>query len=652
MQIMKYRVVLLIAAVITFSATAIATMSGSSVEPMSHSSDSTFNPSTVGADMTVNIALNVSNSGNDSITEVNLYEPYPYDNFDNLSYLTPPDGWTASKAVVGGQEYIKWESTNESQYNIPAGESLQFSFSVKTPASGGTYTWSVRTYDNAGGYFDDTVGLEVDATPPQIGNITPNKSAPVYTKYCEEIWVNFTTDSSAENNPYNITIYRDGDIANITSGTNITEDAAAHTDGRWSFLIHIDTNESCNYTVRVTVEDEYGNRNTSEETDAVIIDNEAPSVDITSPTESSPYILPVTEDNVSVSFDVSDNKPFALQFYNISVGSVWCNGTLPSQNTSMNVSCDISSLSEGWHDITVYVSDKSGNEASDTEVNAVLVDKTAPSQVTDLTVEYNETSGYIDLSWSAANDALSGVAYYRIYRNDTICSNLPGDLVAVVDASNTSWTDEAFLEDGQTYYYVVTAVDSAGNENTSITGENCGSATYTIRGYSISLTKGWNLISLPLIPENESIDSVLADCMDEIDSVHAYDARNGTWLTWRPYFGGTLTTMTTGKGYWIFMDDACTFRYRGYYLNPGALPPSYEVVEGWNLIGFHSLRTNVTPAQYLEGVRYTEPLYGYEDGRWILYCNGLYCDRNFMDIGKGYWVYVTQPGTIVPHEER
>ena len=71
--------------------------------------------------------------------------------------------------------------------------------------------------------------------------------------------------------------------------------------------------------------------------------------------------------------------------------------------------------------------------------------------------------------------------------------------------------------------------------------------------YELMLFEGWNLIGIPFIPEDTSIEVVLYDIMSYVESVWTYDAHTGTWLSYSPYAPSDLTEIQDGKGYWIKM---------------------------------------------------------------------------------------------------
>jgi hypothetical protein len=107
----------------------------------------------------------------------------------------------------------------------------------------------------------------------------------------------------------------------------------------------------------------------------------------------------------------------------------------------------------------VKVSDASDGEPLDvSDAPFTLSDQTPPSKVTNLEATPTDTS--IVLTWSPAMDNI-GVNNYLIYR-DTTGGFIPSDSIAA--PPDTAYVDlEA--DPGETYYYKVSAVDSAGNES-------------------------------------------------------------------------------------------------------------------------------------------------------------------------------------------
>lgn len=183
-------------------------------------------------------------------------------------------------------------------------------------------------------------------------------------------------------------------------------------------------------------------------------------------------------------------------------------------------------------------------------------------------------------------------------------------------------------------------------------------------GY-IGLVPGWNLISLPLVPTNNAINTVLGPLVtaNVIKSVFSY--QGGTWkfaLLTAGHLAGSLTTMQDGLGYWILMTAAYTLPVNGYVVGPPpALPPGYSLNVGWNLMGFKpqpdpTASENVTFYLQSLGTKYdnnTVWTYDNPTGTWTrATCGyapaGLPACTEMLNPGQGFWVYMTSAATLHP----
>jgi len=160
--------------------------------------------------------------------------------------------------------------------------------------------------------------------------------------------------------------------------------------------------------------------------------------------------------------------------------------------------------------------------------------------------------------------------------------------------------------------------------------------------WDIDLVTGWNLVSLPLIPDDgDDLDTFFAGIASNMDSIWAYD---GGWTSWAPGWGGDLTEVTAQYGYWINMTAADTLSFTGVELESGtSVPPAYPVSVGWNLVGFKST-SPMAAGDYLNAMA----------GKWVRmygYANGMYTavqSDDMMVSGKGYWLAAIAAGTIYP----
>jgi photosystem II stability/assembly factor-like uncharacterized protein len=115
---------------------------------------------------------------------------------------------------------------------------------------------------------------------------------------------------------------------------------------------------------------------------------------------------------------------------------------------------------------------------------------------------------------------------------------------------------------------------------------------------AIDLQQGWNLISLPLIPNDPDPAVALASIEDELSSAWAYDAsrvgstahsaaQGSPWLSYDPDLPPSLNTLTAideTMGIWLKMSEAATLTVTGEQ----PMSTEISIYEGWNSIGYPS----------------------------------------------------------------
>jgi hypothetical protein len=234
---------------------------------------------------------------------------------------------------------------------------------------------------------------------------------------------------------------------------------------------------------------------------------------------------------------------------------------------------------------------------------------------------------------------------YAQMQTGEVALRTEGDLDAGETSGNHTWSLEC-TGDG---FSRITVTPSGKVGDTAIPVDALEPFTVTVRqgdfeDESIELDEGWNLISLPLIPLDESIEVVLAGIMDDVKGVWYWD---GSWDSFKPGAPYDLEEMEDGKAYWINMEEAGTLKIAGTKMPEGGeLPPAYDVVVGWNMVGFKSTAVNITVENYLAGTKYTR-IYYFDGGTWFVIPGTAY-DSTYMVPGLGYWVAFTEPGTIYP----
>ena len=208
------------------------------------------------------------------------------------------------------------------------------------------------------------------------------------------------------------------------------------------------------------------------------------------------------------------------------------------------------------------------------------------------------------------------------------------------------------------YDVEVTAKDEAGNEL-----ESEGTVEIVERDpYSISLAPGWNLVSIPAEPADGDINSVIpAD--HPARSVLSYDPSiPGAWLTATRSngggFEGTLTEITSGRAYWIHTTSFESIKVDIPRLNAGSpvAPPTINIVKGWNMVPVQDVdedREDVSAKSYFSGLDVSR-VYWFDTvgNTWTSIDVGSVDDdgnaTDMLQVGKGYWVFTTEEGTLAP----
>jgi len=290
-----------------------------------------------------------------------------------------------------------------------------------------------------------------------------------------------------------------------------------------------------------------------------------------------------------------------------------------------------------------------GNSIASRDQAGIRIGSTSGTTLTieDLTITGNDITNnnlygihiYDVESWSTGNT----ISYNNITGNLTL--GIKNEDAAIINAKNNWWGDASGPYNAATNAAATgDAVDALVNYRPWLT-----SAYGVTPVTTISLVTGWNLISLPLyIPlANRGPATLLAAVTDNVDIVWGdYDPATGSWHTYVPGATNDLTAMRDGKGYWVNMTAADTLDVStlGTELPEApAAPPTYDVVEGWNLIGLKSTSAT-TASTYLAalGTNYTM-IYGF--------ANGVYStvqSTDSLEPGYGYWIAVTAVGTIYP----
>jgi hypothetical protein len=158
-----------------------------------------------------------------------------------------------------------------------------------------------------------------------------------------------------------------------------------------------------------------------------------------------------------------------------------------------------------------------------------------------------------------------------------------------------------------------------------------------IKSFSISLTTGWNLISLPLQPSNSEIGTVIQGIKDLVEVIYAYTGTD--YISYIPRASSnTLTSMVAGQGYWVYMSSNATLTVSG-----SDAPMSINLRAGWNLIGYN--KTQGMPiSQAVKSIDgHFSAIYGFNPTSNTYSSYGPGTDNTLTEFepGRGYWIYAT-----------
>jgi hypothetical protein len=149
--------------------------------------------------------------------------------------------------------------------------------------------------------------------------------------------------------------------------------------------------------------------------------------------------------------------------------------------------------------------------------------------------------------------------------------------------------------------------------------------------YKIGLAKNWNLVSIPVQPENTDVGEVLKGIEGKYMAVHAWNGKE-----YESYYPGsassTLKRMEAGRGYWIYMKEKADLEIEG----KEARSLSIELKKDWNLVGYNSIEGMDTETALGPIGNKVLVVYGYSAS------NNSYEVAGKLEGGRGYWLLCTE----------
>jgi len=525
---------------------------------------------------------------NAAIAGVAFVSPVFGDNISGNNYLI---NWTNTNGFPGFYLQSATGGCNGVWGNLsgPFDDPNITAYSWDTTGLNGVYC--LRIFDNALS-IQDSGNLTIDNTNP-IANLSAGEP---YS--CNE----------GNNVMLNASFSTDG-LSGIVSYEWELDGDGLYDDGVGMTLNHICSDGPAINTVGVRVRDYSNNTNTI--SSSVNISNIAPTCNgIIGPTDAAVGEPVIFTENSSDSF----TDPLTYNWNFDDGGS----------NTS-NPATHIFS-SANTYNITVTVSDGSDNCINSHIINVISTTELPEQEVMalqNLDANFSPSQGAVANSF--ATSLTGGVACTKRIAEPAGLTITPNGNDCVV-----TWNGAENQNNGK--HLMVVRIDNG-------TDSEYYSFNVTVYSWKINLNAGWNLISIPVIPADTSIQSVLFDQL--YDSLpggyeyvvwsYQYNGNQNTWLRSRRTGYGDLDYIEPGHGYWINLTGAAVLYGYGDKFIEAQTPPSMTITNGWNLIGHYGLLT-LSDYDALRSLRLgTTQYYSYV---------GTNISNQFYP-GEAYWIAAT-----------
>ena len=173
--------------------------------------------------------------------------------------------------------------------------------------------------------------------------------------------------------------------------------------------------------------------------------------------------------------------------------------------------------------------------------------------------------------------------------------------------------------------------------------------------WEVPLSTGWNMVSLPIKPDNTSPAQLFAGIAPYCSQIFAYDAASPSnpWQHYAPSapsYANTLAAVNESTGLWIQMNQAATLTFSGVKLNSATIP----LQAGWNLISYPLTEAQLLTDVFGSIVGACQLLYTFDSSTpsnpWRQYDPSIPNQPGALtqlEPGKSYWVQMNQAATWV-----
>ncbi|MFY1642611.1 MEMAR_RS02690 family S-layer glycoprotein [Methanoculleus bourgensis] len=163
----------------------------------------------------------------------------------------------------------------------------------------------------------------------------------------------------------------------------------------------------------------------------------------------------------------------------------------------------------------------------------------------------------------------------------------------------------------------------------------------------LTLHSGWNFISVPrpLVAGNDTA-LIFAPVETGGRSIFRYDTAAGEWVPL-----AETDQIAPLEGFWIYSTGPATVSLN-FSTDPLLPPAKRSLSTGWNAIGVTGAAPATARDTLLSVNREWTTLIGFDAGKQAFETgivnggSGDYTDSRLVYQGKGYWLYMTEPGTL------
>jgi PKD repeat protein len=287
--------------------------------------------------------------------------------------------------------------------------------------------------------------------------------------------------------------------------------------------------------------------------------------------------------------------------------------------------------SGGNFTVTLWVTDDDGLVNMSTTY-AVIEDQAPGAPIVLDALLSGGSNKDVTMSWTPSPDdggIEDDVVTYEVYYGTSYDIDGVGySLLDTVPAGTATYTHTGGgHSDNNTYFYIVKAVDDAGQR------------TFVGQGVKLArhLPTGMQLISIPVLLSDTSISDVFQTV--DFKRILYYDAMAGKRHNWKtfdtrkPYH--SLTDVNEKMALWVEVET------ESHLVVAGLVPDSTTIrlVVGWNFVGYASFVDRIVGDSFAGAIYQNVEGFDPMDPPWYLQ---RLADSDFLKFGNGYWIHVSE----------